>query len=126
VAAVSGAKPCGPAHLCDGGASDRGHANTKANQALLVDGHVEHALRAELVEQPHRAAEDAAERDVLAKEHRVLVGGERHPQRIVDRGEHGHRGRLVRRGGGGGVEGPPPWPQKSARRERNGGGAAQC
>ena len=88
MAAVSG--PCGPAHLCDGGASDRGHANTKANQALLVDGHVEHAVRTELLEQPLRAAKHAAKPHVLTKYHRVWVRPELNSHRIVDGSEHIH------------------------------------
>ena len=77
-------------HLCNGRASDRRHADAEADQALLVDRHVEHAIRTELLEQPLRAAEHAAKAHVLTKDHGVRVRLERNSHRIVDGSEHVH------------------------------------
>lgn len=58
-----------------------GVARTEADQALLVDGHVEHALLPKLFPQPHGAAEDSSKRDVLAKHDGRRVGTQSYPAR---------------------------------------------
>ena len=74
--------------------SDRG-----ADEALLRDGRVDHAVRSELLVQaggdPERAAEDA---DVLAEDEDALVVAHRVLQRSADRVEIGD---LSRRSGAG-------------------------
>mmetsp|Transcript_70287 Transcript_70287/g.186938 ORF Transcript_70287/g.186938 Transcript_70287/m.186938 type:complete len:300 (-) Transcript_70287:78-977(-) len=99
----------GELHLGDRRASDGRHPNAKADEALLVDRHVEHAILAELVEQPHRAAEHAAERHVLTEDDGARVGRERDAHRIVDGREHGHLagGRIDIGGGRREVPHPP-------------------
>ena len=54
---------------------------------VLTQRGVEDAIRSEALAQAYRAPENAAERYVLAKDERGLVGREGDAHRIIDRGE---------------------------------------
>mmetsp|Transcript_59143 Transcript_59143/g.183465 ORF Transcript_59143/g.183465 Transcript_59143/m.183465 type:complete len:574 (-) Transcript_59143:764-2485(-) len=108
-------------HLCDGAVACHGEANSESCDCLLRHRGIQHAVSTVLLAQADGAAEHTAEGDVLAEEHRLLVG-EGNGECLVDGGHHGEllrgprrRGRLAERLGG-----DPPgvhrgrWPVKIA------------
>ena len=84
----------GELHLRDRCASNCCHADSEADEALLVDRHVEHTLRTELVQQAHGATEDSTEGDIFAKHHSLLISGQGNTHGIIDGSKHRHLFRL--------------------------------
>lgn len=58
---------CCSTHCC--------HSDSKSNKSLFIDGHVENSIRAELFQQSHRAAKNAAESYVLPKQYSMWICG---------------------------------------------------
>ena len=91
--------------LDDGAQPGHGRADAHADDRVLGDRRVAHALLAELLEQPGGHLEGAVEdADVLAHEHDALVAQHLLAQRLVERlavAHHARAGRLLGLCGGG-------------------------
>ncbi|KAG7148428.1 hypothetical protein HYQ46_002702 [Verticillium longisporum] len=74
----------GKLNLGDGTHTLGGGANGKAHNALLGERCVEDAIVAVCLGELHRAAEDAAKGDILAKDHDCIVLGEGCREGVVD------------------------------------------